>query len=213
MNIKGVIFDLDGVIVSTDNYHYNAWKKLCNENGLVFNEEINNHLRGVSRKESLLIILRANDVSYSIDKINKLLEEKNDYYINSLSSLSSNDIMPGIKPLINFLKANNIKIAIGSSSSNAKRILNKIGLIDTFDIIVDGNDIDNSKPSPEIFLKAASKLKLKPTNCLVIEDAISGVDAALNAKMRVVGVGFASSYKNATYRYSDITDVTKLFIK
>ena len=190
--MKLVIFDLDGVIVTTDKYHYIAWKKLSDSNNWAFNKEVNHLLRGVSRKESLEIILDKNNKSYSEEEIRKFLTFKNDIYKNSLRDLSPSDILPGVGNLISSLKENNVRIAVGSSSSNTQFILKKIGLSDSFDAVVDGTQISNSKPDPEVFLKCADKLNIPASECVVLEDAQAGIDAALRAEMVAVGIGEAS---------------------
>lgn len=187
--MKLVIFDLDGVIVSTDDYHFNAWNDLAKKNNLLFNRSINHKLRGVSRAESLNIILSLNGRTLLKDEFDLMLKTKNDIYKESLVSLTSEDILPGVLNLLKSLKENNIKIAIGSSSKNAPKILEQIGLYNEFDIIVDGNSIKNSKPDPEVFVNCAKGLGIDCKECVVFEDANAGIKAALNAGMFAVGVG------------------------
>ena len=184
-----VIFDLDGVIVSTDKYHYEAWKSLADEHNLLFSHEINSMLRGVSRAECLKIILDVNGRVVSSVDSSEMLLKKNTIYQDKLHALSENDILPGFLKLLNDLKVNNIPVAIGSSSRNTPLILKKIGLDRSFDTVVDGNCIDNSKPHPEVFLKCAEQLGKNPLKCVVYEDAIAGVDAGIAAGMMVIGVG------------------------
>lgn len=204
MSIKAVIFDLDGVIVSTDDYHYKAWKKIADDEGIYFDREINERLRGVSRMESLEIILeRANKEYCSKEKL-ELAEKKNTFYRQLLEDLSPSDILPGVMRVLEVLKGNNIKVAIGSSSKNTEFILNKIGLGQFFDAIADGNGIKNSKPDPEVFLLAAQKLDIEAENCLVVEDADSGVEAAVAAEMMVLAVGYASSNESADLGLKDL---------
>ena len=155
MSIKAVIFDLDGVIVSTDNYHYRAWKKISDEEGIYFDRKINERLRGVSRMESLDIILEKANREYSQEEKNSFAERKNSLYRNLLEELTQNDILPGVMRVLEILKKNDIKVAIGSSSKNTEFILRKIGLHEYFDAISDGTQIKNSKPDPEVFLVAA----------------------------------------------------------
>lgn len=206
MNFKAIIFDLDGVIVSTDNYHYRAWKKIADDEGIYFDREINERLRGVSRMESLDIILEKSNKEYS-DK-DKILfaERKNKLYRELLESLTPNDILPGVMKTVEILKKNNIKVAIGSSSKNAEFILSKIGLQEYFDVVIDGNKIKNSKPDPEIFLLAAEKLNIDPKECLVIEDADAGVEAALAGGMKVLAVGYASNNDKANLKMSTLEE-------
>ena len=184
-----VIFDLDGVIVSTDAYHFKAWKTLADAYDLKFDERINHQLRGVSRRESLDIILEHNDFEVSLNTINTMLEEKNEVYKSLLSKLSKKDILPGVEILLQALKSNHIKVAIGSSSKNTPLILKRIGLEDAFDTIIDGNMISESKPNPEVFTKGANALNIPYTECVVIEDAQAGIQAAKACGMYAVGVG------------------------
>jgi beta-phosphoglucomutase len=189
--IKAVIFDLDGVIVSTDELHYKAWKKMADKENVYFDEKINNNLRGISREKSLEIILKLASKKYSDEEKAQLMKYKNEIYIKSLKTITPNDILPKIKSILNMLKEKKIKIAIGSSSKNAKLILKQIGLLDYFDAISDGTNITFSKPHPEVFLKAASMLHVSPSNCGVVEDALSGIEAAKNANMVAFATGDA----------------------
>ena len=200
MGFRAVIFDLDGVIVSTDEHHYRAWKKIADEEAIYFDDIINMRLRGVSRMESLEVVLEKSKKQYSKEEKFLLAERKNSYYKDLIKSLTPDDILPGAIDLLSLLKENGIKIAIGSSSKNSPEILSYIGLDSYFDATVDGNDISNSKPHPEVFLKASERLGVKPEDCLVIEDAASGVAAALAAGMKVIGVGSAANDKNADYK-------------
>ena len=197
--ILGVIFDMDGVIVSTDNSHYLAWKRMADEEGIEFDRTINERLRGVSRMESLAIILEKADKEYSEAEKQAMAARKNGYYVELIGSLTENDILPGAMDTLNGLKEEGIKVAVGSSSRNTPIILKQIGLSDFFDAVADGNAIKNSKPDPEVFLLAAKLLNLDPANCLVVEDADAGVQAALAGGMRVLGVGSASVNPTATF--------------
>lgn len=196
---KGIIFDLDGVICHTDAYHYRAWKSLADSLGIYFDEKINNRLRGVSRMESLDIILEKADKSYSQDEKEVFANEKNKLYKFLLEEMSEKDLDIKVKSSLDALKIKGYKLAIGSSSKNAKLILKKLGLEDFFDVIVDGNDIKYSKPDKEVFEKAGIKLGLEASDCLVVEDAASGVEAAKNAKMAVAGIGAAAELENLDY--------------
>lgn len=215
MSIKAVIFDLDGVIVSTDYYHYRAWKKISDEEGIYFDREINERLRGVSRMESLEIILEKANRVYSQEEKNSFAERKNSLYRNLLEELTPSDILPGVMKVLETLKKNYIKIAIGSSSKNTEFILSKIGLHEYFDAISDGTQIENSKPDPEVFLLAAKKLDIEPENCLVVEDADAGVEAGLAGNMKVLAVGYASSNEKANlgmknleqFKYEDVITI------
>ena len=207
--MKGaVIFDLDGVIVSTDNCHYEAWKRLADEEGIYFDEEINQRLRGVSRMDSLEIILERADRSYSEEEKKTLADRKNRYYRDLIQKLTPHDLLPGIKPILEGLKANGIKIAVGSSSKNTPLILERLGLKDYFDAVADGNDLTKSKPDPQVFLLAAERLGVVPESCVVVEDADAGVEAALAAGMQVVGVGTAAKNLRATLRADTLATFT-----
>jgi beta-phosphoglucomutase len=207
MKIAAVIFDLDGVIVSTDEFHYQAWKQISDQEKIYFNREINERLRGVSRMESLEIILSHSDKNYSEKDKQLLAQQKNEVYCELLNKLSPNDILPGVINLLLSLKAKDIKIAIGSSSKNTPFILEQIGLASSFNAIADGNSITNSKPDPEVFLLASEKLGVAPEECVVVEDAQAGIDAALAAGMKAVGVGTAASCVNAHLKLKDLTNL------
>ena len=206
--IKAVIFDLDGVIVSTDEFHYLGWQKLADEEGVYFDRKINERLRGVSRLESLEIILEKTDKNYSAEEKKALAERKNGYYRELLNTLSPADILPGALELVNGLKNAGIKVAIGSSSRNTPFILEKIGLAETFDAVSDGNQIKRSKPDPEVFLLAAAKMHMPPAQCLVVEDADAGVEAAIHAGMKCLAVGSAYSHPGARMRANRLSEIS-----
>ena len=186
--IKAVIFDLDGVIVSTDDCHYEAWKKMADEEGIYFDKTINNRLRGVSRMESLGIVLERAEKEYSDEEKLQLAERKNGYYKEFITKLTPNDILPGAKENLEELRKNGIKIAIGSSSKNTPVILKQIGLDNYFDAVSDGNNITNSKPDPEVFLKAADMLGIPYEECMIVEDADAGIEAGKRAGMKTLSV-------------------------
>jgi beta-phosphoglucomutase len=186
--IKAVIFDLDGVIVSTDDCHYEAWKKLADEEGIYFDRKINDRLRGVSRMASLDIVLEKSKKAYTVEEKAGLAERKNNYYKEFIKKLTPNDILAGVMDNFEELKRNGIKIAIGSSSKNTPIILKQIGLDRYFDAVSDGNNITKSKPDPEVFLKAAEMLKISPENCLIVEDADAGIEAGKRAGMKTLSV-------------------------
>ncbi|NLB85160.1 MAG: beta-phosphoglucomutase [Acholeplasmataceae bacterium] len=209
---KAVIFDLDGVIISTDNQHYLAWLEVCTNRNIHFDKQINNLLRGVSRTESLEIILHnAKRVFNQVEK-DDILTEKNNFYVDSLSTLSEKSLSEDVKYTLSKLKENNILIAIGSSSKNAKIILQNLNIIDLFDAVSDGNNITKSKPDPEVFLIAAQMLGLKPAECLVVEDAHAGIEAAYNGKMDSVGINDAYTSKLATYQIKRLSEILKIII-
>ena len=199
--ISTVIFDLDGVIVSTDECHYMAWKKLADEEGIYFDKKINNRLRGVSRMESLDIVLEKSERKYSIKEKEELATRKNNYYKEYITKLTPNDILPGVTDTLNELKKHDIKIAIGSSSKNTPLILERIGLTEVFDAISDGNNIKKSKPDPEVFVKAAQMLGVECEKCLVVEDADAGIEAGRAAGMKTLAVNGA---KNGDYPLHDL---------
>ena len=201
--IKAVIFDLDGVIVSTDDCHYEAWKKMADEEGIYFDKTINNRLRGVSRMESLEIVLERAEKEYSEEEKLQLAERKNGYYKEFITKLTPNDILPGAKENLEELRKNSIKIAIGSSSKNTPVILKQIGLSDYFDAVSDGNNITNSKPDPEVFLKAADMLCIPYSECMIVEDADAGIEAGKRAGMKTLSVHGA---KGADVEIDDLSE-------
>lgn len=186
--IKAVIFDLDGVIVSTDDCHYHAWKKMADEEGIYFDREINNRLRGVSRMASLEIVLEKANREYSEKEKQEMAERKNNYYKELICELTPDDILTGVTEKLDELKENGIKIAIGSSSKNTPIILKQIGLERYFDAVSDGNNITHSKPDPEVFLKAAEMLGIAPEDCMIVEDADAGIEAGKRAGMKTLAV-------------------------
>ena len=212
MSIKAVIFDLDGVIVSTDDCHYRAWKRMADEEGIYFDFVINERLRGVSRMESLSIILEKANKVYTEDEKIAMALRKNDYYREFIKELTPNDILPGVINILHSLKEKGIKVAIGSSSKNCPMILQQIGLSNFFDATADGNDISKSKPNPEVFLLASEKLGMEPKDCLVVEDADAGIEAALSAGMKVLGVGSASNNIKANLTSKSLAEVSIDFI-
>ena len=207
MEYKGIIFDLDGVICHTDKYHYQAWKKLADKLGIYFDEKINNRLRGVSRMESLEIILEKSDKTYDEQEKIRFAEEKNSLYKELLQKMTPEDLSQEVKTTLEQLKEKGFNLPIGSSSKNAKFILERIGLSEFFDAVSDGNNITQSKPSPEVFLKAAEYLGLEPGACLVVEDAEAGLQAAVNGGMDCAGIGDASGSSLATYKLNSFKDL------
>ena len=206
---KGIIFDLDGVICHTDRYHYMAWKNMADGLGIYFDEEINNRLRGVSRMESLEIILERSDKKYSNKEKEEFANKKNELYKELLNEMSEKDLDKKVKDTLDILKQRGYKTAIASSSKNAKLILSKLNL---FDIIIDGNDIKYSKPDKEVFEKAGIGLKLLPNECLVVEDAASGVEGAIRAGMDVAGIGDAKKLGDVSYSLESFEDLQKYCI-
>ena len=187
-NKKAVIFDLDGVICFTDKFHYEAWKRLADKLGIHFDEKINDRLRGVSRMASLEIILERSNRSFTQQEKEALAEEKNNDYRELLKTMTTADLSDDVRGTLSELRRRGYKLAIGSSSKNTKFILERIGLGDFFDAIADGTDITRSKPDPEVFLTAASKLKADPADCAVVEDAKAGIEAAKAAGMTALAL-------------------------
>lgn len=208
--IKGIIFDLDGVIVSTDNYQYLAWKTMADKEGIPFDRERNNLLRGVSRRASLDIILEKATRTYTEEEKEELMRQKNEMYVSSLKDhLSPKDILPGFMDFLKLLRENGIKTAVGSSSKNTALILNQIELYDAFDAIADGTEIVHSKPDPEVFLLAAKKLSLNPNDCAVIEDAIAGIEAAKKGGMLAIGIKDAKNTPLSDIKSDSFEDIAK----
>ena len=213
MKRKAFIFDLDGVIVDTAKYHYLAWKNLANSLGFDFTEEQNEQLKGVSRVKSLEILLDIGKVTLSEERKAELLVEKNTEYLEFVNQMTSQEIIPGVTSVLDFLDAHTIKYALGSASKNAPLILEKVGLLQRFSAIVDGNDVSKAKPDPEVFLIAAQKLNADPFNCIVIEDAIAGIQAANKANMTSIGIGNNDVLHEATYVFESMEAVSQDFLK
>jgi len=212
MNNKAFLFDLDGVIVDTAKYHYLAWRNLANSLGFDFTEEQNEHLKGVSRVKSLEILLEIGNINLSEDKKRALLDEKNNEYLEYVNKMTPDEILPGVLTVLDFLDKKEVKFALGSASKNASLILEKVGLLDRFTALVDGNDVSKAKPDPEVFLIAASKLKKDPENCIVVEDAIAGIQAANKAKMLSVGIGSREVLNEANYVFKDMNEIKSEFL-
>ena len=210
--MKAIIFDLDGVICFTDKYHYQAWKQLADKQGIYFDETINNRLRGVSRMDSLEIILERADKEYTKEEKEAMAAEKNDAYVELLKEMSPADLSDEVRSTLETLRERGYKLAIGSSSKNTKTILGRIGLGDFFDAISDGTNITKSKPDPEVFLKAAEFVGEEPADCLVVEDAHAGIDAAVAGGFESAGIGEAADHPQVTYKmstFADLLDICK----
>lgn len=207
MKYRAIIFDLDGVICFTDHYHYLAWKQLADSMGIYFDEIINNRLRGVSRMESLEIILEKYNGSLNKEEKEALAEKKNTVYKELLHQMSERDLSIEVKETLDVLRENGCKLAIGSSSKNAKFILERLGLKDYFDAISDGTNIEKSKPDPEVFLKAAEFVGCNPEECLVVEDALAGILAAHNGGFHSAGLGEAAESEYVTYPLKTFHDL------
>ena len=209
---KGFIFDLDGVIVDTAKFHYLAWRKLANNFGFDITEDQNEQLKGISRVKSLEIILEWGKVKLSKDEFMEQMALKNDNYLSYISTMTKKDLLPGVSNVIDYLSENNIPFALGSASKNARIILEKTGLIEKFDAVVDGNDVTKAKPNPEVFLIAASKLEVEPENCIVFEDSVAGIQAANAAEMISVGIGEKDILNEANFIFSDFNEIKIDFI-
>lgn len=210
MIYQAVIFDLDGVICSTDQYHYLAWKEIADDEGIYFDEQINNRLRGVSRMESLEIILEKASRTYAEDEKSALAEKKNQIYRKLLERMTPAELSEDVAGTLKELKKRGVKIAIGSSSKNTPVILKQIGLSGSFDAVSDGNNITKSKPDPEVFLMAAGMLKEDAKSCLVVEDAQAGVAAAKAGGFDCAGIGEASEDAAITYSIRKISDLLEI---
>jgi beta-phosphoglucomutase len=187
--IKACIFDLDGVIVDTAVYHYKAWKRLANQLGFDFTEEQNEKLKGVSRTRSLELILQWGGISKSPAEQEELATLKNTWYVDMISHMTPAEILPGAKEFLVTCRAAGLKTALGSASKNSTMILEKVDIVDLFDAVIDGNKVTKAKPDPEVFLKGAEAVGVSPAECVVFEDAIAGVEAAVAGGMKAVGIG------------------------
>ena len=212
MTKKAFIFDLDGVIVDTAKYHYLAWKKIASELGIEFTHEHNELLKGVSRVRSLDIILGLGKVEASQAQKDQWLIQKNEDYLSYLVDMDQSEILPGVMTVLEFLKANHQPIALGSASKNARPILEKTGILSYFDAIVDGNDVSNAKPDPEVFLQAAQKLGISNENSIVFEDSVAGIQAANIASMTSIGIGEANILNEAKFNFQDFTYIDEAFL-
>lgn len=210
--MKAVIFDLDGVLVFTDKFHYAAWKKLADSLGIYFDETINERLRGVSRMESLEIILERSDRQYSDEQKQKFADEKNELYRKMLATMTPDDVSKEVRTLLSDLRAAGIKVAVGSSSKNARTILQNTDLINSFHAVADGNCITRSKPDPEVFLKAAEMLEVAPCDCYVVEDAEAGILAAKAAGMKAIAIGPAGDCDQKDHFVSNISEVANIVL-
>ncbi|WP_068614332.1 beta-phosphoglucomutase [Paenibacillus tuaregi] len=205
--MKGAIFDLDGVIVDTAKYHYLAWRSLAEELGFEFTEEDNERLKGVSRMESLNILLEIGRIDAPDEERERMAASKNERYVEFISRLDESELLPGVRAYLTDLRSKGVKIALGSASKNAEFILSKLNIRGLFDAVVDGNQVVNAKPDPEVFLIACRKLGLEPAECVVFEDAAAGVQAAIAAGMGVVGIGRADLLPGADKVVSGVDEL------
>ena len=212
MNRTGFIFDLDGVIVDTAKYHYLAWRKLANVLGFEFTKEQNELFKGVSRKRCLEILLEIGNIKASQEQFNRWLVEKNEDYLSLIEEMDESEILPDVLKVLQFLKKHNMPIALGSASKNARPILEKVNLLDYFDVIVDGTHVAKAKPDPEVFLIAAKQLGVPPKDCVVFEDAVAGIEAANNAGMLSIGIGNDKVLSEAKYVFANFTEIDHKFL-
>ncbi len=212
MNKKAFIFDLDGVIVDTAKYHYLAWQKIAGELGIEFTPEHNEELKGVSRVRSLDIILNLGKINASQQDKDRWLIQKNEDYLGYLVNMDESEILPGVLPVLQYLKEKNQAIALGSASKNARPILEKVNIISYFDAIVDGNDVTNAKPDPEVFVQAAKLLGIPNEDSMVFEDSVAGIQAANIAGMTSIGIGDESILNEAQYNFPDFTHIESSFL-
>lgn len=207
--IKGFIFDLDGVLTDTAEYHYQAWKRMANKLGIPLDREMNEQLKGISRMDSLERILALGNQTekYSVEEKEQLANEKNEDYKKLILSVTPNDLLPGIADLLADLKKENIRLALASASKNGPVIMEKLGIADLFDTVVDPASLANGKPDPEIFIKGAEQLQLKTEECVGVEDAQAGIESINAAGIFSVGVGTKEMMKNADYAVSDTSEL------
>lgn len=195
IDLRGFIFDLDGVITDTAEYHYRAWKRLADEEGLPFSREANEHLRGISRRDSLMYLLQGRP--YPEEKIQEMMERKNRYYVESIQQISARDLLPGAKELLEEICAAGRKCALASASKNATTVVDRLGIRHLFDAIADGYSVERQKPAPDLFLFAAKQLGLPPAQCVVFEDAAAGIEAARAGGFHSIGLGPAERFAGA----------------
>ncbi|MCF6129191.1 beta-phosphoglucomutase [Flavobacterium sp. AS60] len=213
MSKKAFIFDLDGVIVDTARYHFLAWQKIAAELGVEFTPEHNEELKGVSRVRSLDIILKLGNIQASEENKNKWLKQKNEDYLAYIEHMDETEILPGVLNILEFIKEKNQLIGLGSASKNARPILEKVKILHLFDAIVDGNDVTNAKPDPEVFLRAAKLLNATNENSMVFEDSVAGIQAANIANMTSIGIGDEKILHEAKYNFKDFTFMDTSFIE
>jgi len=185
--VRGFIFDLDGVLTDTAEFHYRAWQRLADEEGLPFDRAANEDLRGVSRRESLMLILGQR--VYSEEQIQSMMARKNSYYLEAIATIAPKDLLPGARELLQEIRSAGLKSAVGSASKNAPQVLDRLGIRPLLDAVSDGNSVEHPKPAPDLFLHAAAQLGLPPAECVVVEDAAAGIEAALAGGFHTVGLG------------------------
>ncbi len=212
MKTKAFIFDLDGVIVDTAKYHYLAWKKIADTLNIDFTHQHNELLKGVSRVRSLEIILGLGNVEATEEQKNEWLNQKNEDYLAYIDKMDDSEILPGVMRVLNFLKDHNQPIILGSASKNARPILEKVNILNYFDDIVDGNDVSNAKPDPEVFIVGARKANQTNENSIVFEDSVAGIEAANVAGMTSIGIGEASVLSEAKFNFNNFEEISEDFL-
>ena len=212
MNKKAFIFDLDGVIVDTAKFHFLAWKKLADSLNINFTHEINEQLKGVSRVRSLEIILSQGNVQASQEDKNNWLAQKNEDYLAFVNKMDKSEILPRVEEVLQFLKTNNQYVVLGSASKNARPILEKVNILHYFDALVDGNDVTNAKPDPEVFLQGANQVQVAYKDAIVFEDSVAGIQAANVAGMTSVGIGEKEVLHESDFCFRDFTEMSNDFI-
>ncbi len=209
MKIDAVLFDLDGVLVSTDEYHFRSWQRIAADEGFdFFDHEFNHKFRGVARMECVEIITRASGRSYTPDQKKELADRKNRYFVESLASVTPDELLPGALSVLQQLRARKIRIAVASNSRNAVPIIDRVKIGHLLDAVIDGHAIENSKPDPEVFLRAAASVGVSPERCLVVEDAVAGIEAARRAGMKALGIGTPQRLPNADIVVPDLSSIS-----
>ncbi|MEX0314153.1 MAG: beta-phosphoglucomutase [Allomuricauda sp.] len=211
--IKGFIFDLDGVITDTAELHFDAWKALSDEMGWAFDHTVNDKLRGISRTDSIKVILAHNNTSLDDETLETLAAKKNEIYVKSLDEMTPDNYLPGAKELLTHLRTEGFAVALGSASKNAEKVLNQLNATAYFDVIGDGHSVSKSKPAPDIFVYGAEKLNLQPEECIVFEDAESGIDAAKAGGFYSVGIGPKERVGHADLRFDTMAEATLFEVK
>ena len=212
MNQKTFIFDLDGVIVDTAKYHFLAWQNLAKQIGVNFTHQDNEQLKGVSRVQSLELILGWGNKTATNEEKERWLHQKNKEYLTFIEKMDASEILPDVARVLQFLKSNNQNVVLGSASKNARPILEKVNIMHYFNAIVDGNDVSKAKPDPEVFLVGAAKVNAINKDCIVFEDAVAGIQAANSAQMTSIGIGEQNILNEATYCFTDFTQISNAFL-
>lgn len=203
--LEAFIFDLDGVLTDTAEYHFQAWKRMADEEGIPFNRQDNEQLRGVSRRASLELILK--DTTFPEAKIQELMERKNNYYRELITQITKNDLLSGAVELLKELKSRSFKLALASASKNAPLVVKKLSIISFFDALADGHSVSKTKPAPDLFLYAAKQLNKPPAKCIVVEDAEAGIEAAKTANMWTIGIGPRTRVGAADFIYQSVAEI------